>query len=112
MTTKTLQTQPIKIRFRLLQLASMLYISVMLVTIVLTYKITTIFGYTISTATFLIPLWYSLGDIITEVYGYSISRRLIWYGLLCQAVFHRRMLYTHTHYNFKYSYSTFLFIGF
>ncbi|MCL5965018.1 MAG: queuosine precursor transporter, partial [Deinococcus sp.] len=31
--------------------------------------------------TFLFPLTYIFGDVLTEVYGYARSRRVIWFGL-------------------------------
>lgn len=36
--------------------------------------------------TFLFPLSYIFGDILTEVYGYKRSRRVIWVGFLCLAL--------------------------
>ncbi len=36
--------------------------------------------------TFLFPLSYIFGDILTEVYGYKRSRRVIWAGFLCLAL--------------------------
>jgi len=40
-----------------------------------------------SGATFIFPLTYGLGDIITEVYGYNMARRLIWMSLFLQFIF-------------------------
>ncbi|MBW2057343.1 MAG: queuosine precursor transporter [Deltaproteobacteria bacterium] len=36
--------------------------------------------------TFLFPLSYIFGDVLTEVYGYRISRRVIWTGFGCAAL--------------------------
>lgn len=33
------------------------------------------------------PLWYALSDIITEVYGYQISRQILWSALISQFIF-------------------------
>jgi uncharacterized integral membrane protein (TIGR00697 family) len=35
----------------------------------------------------ILPTTYVLMDIITEVYGYELSKNLIWYTLVCNAVF-------------------------
>jgi uncharacterized integral membrane protein (TIGR00697 family) len=35
--------------------------------------------------TFLFPLTYIFGDVLTEVYGYARSRRVIWFGLAATA---------------------------
>jgi len=40
-----------------------------------------------SAATFIFPVTYALGDIITEVYGYSMARKLIWLSLGLQFIF-------------------------
>ena len=45
-------------------------------------------GYSSASAgTLTMPLWFILGDIITEVYGYKISRQIFWYALLCNFLF-------------------------
>ena len=37
-------------------------------------------------AIIIFPLSYIIGDILTEVYGYSTARRVIWLGFLCNMV--------------------------
>lgn len=37
-----------------------------------------------SAATFIFPLTYCVGDIVTEVYGFKLARALIWYSLILQ----------------------------
>ena len=36
--------------------------------------------------TLLFPISYIFGDILTEVYGYKITRRIIWFGFICTAL--------------------------
>jgi uncharacterized integral membrane protein (TIGR00697 family) len=43
-------------------------------------KVSQIGGYTIGTAVFFFPISYIFGDVLTEVYGYARSRRVIWAG--------------------------------
>lgn len=43
-------------------------------------KVTTIAGMTFGTGIFFFPFSYLFGDILTEVYGYDHSRRVIWTG--------------------------------
>lgn len=43
-------------------------------------KITQLGNFTFTSGIILFPLSYLLGDILTEVYGYSKSRRVIWIG--------------------------------
>jgi len=38
-------------------------------------------------AIFIFPLSYIFGDILTEVYGYKWTRRVIWLGFICNLIF-------------------------
>jgi uncharacterized integral membrane protein (TIGR00697 family) len=38
-------------------------------------------------AIFVFPLSYIFGDVLTEVYGYRLSRRVIWLGFICNLIF-------------------------
>src|SRR3982751_4285624 len=40
----------------------------------------------VSCADILFPITYIFGDIFTEVYGYSASRRAIWYGFFASFI--------------------------
>jgi uncharacterized integral membrane protein (TIGR00697 family) len=50
-------------------------------------KIITLGPFTFDGGTLLFPLSYIFGDILTEVYGYSVSRRVIWIGFAAAALF-------------------------
>lgn len=43
-------------------------------------KVTTVGGVTFGTGNLFFPLSYLFGDILTEVYGYARSRRVVWAG--------------------------------
>lgn len=43
-------------------------------------KVCQIAGYSVGAAIFFFPISYIFGDILTEVYGYARSRRVIWAG--------------------------------
>jgi queuosine precursor transporter len=46
------------------------------------------FGFiSLPAAIFVFPLSYIFGDVLTEVYGYSTARRVIWLGFICNLVF-------------------------
>lgn len=64
-----------------------LYVTIALITVAVIYKLVAFHGYTISAATFVIPFWYVISDLIAEVYGYSIAKQLIWIGLFAEFVF-------------------------
>lgn len=50
-------------------------------------KIIVLGPFTFDGGTLLFPLSYIFGDILTEVYGYSTSRRVIWIGFAAAALF-------------------------
>jgi uncharacterized integral membrane protein (TIGR00697 family) len=49
-------------------------------------KIANIFGINITAALIYFPLTYIFDDILTEVYGFKVSRRVIWMGLVANAM--------------------------
>lgn len=64
-----------------------LYIAICFVTILLisntvAVKIVQIGQFSLTGATFIFPISYIFGDILTEVYGYKASRKVIWAGFL------------------------------
>jgi queuosine precursor transporter len=57
-----------------------LFIAVLLISNVVSAKIVQLGTFTFDGGTILFPLAYIFGDILTEVYGYKKSRRIIWLG--------------------------------
>src|SRR3954466_7850735 len=57
-----------------------LFVVVLLISNLIALKFFAIGPLRISAAQILFPITYIFGDIFTEVYGYSASRRAIWYG--------------------------------
>src|SRR5438270_363408 len=45
-------------------------------------KVTTIGPLTLSAGVFFFPMSYLFGDILTEVYGYARSRKVVWAGFI------------------------------
>jgi hypothetical protein len=43
--------------------------------------------FTLFAAIFIFPVSYIFGDILTEVYGYRVARRVIWLGFICNLIF-------------------------
>ena len=72
---------------KLLLLASMLYVTLMIICTVLVHKTIQLIGYPAPAAALLVPFWFLGGDIITEVYGLSIAKQCLWIGIFCQTVF-------------------------
>lgn len=57
-----------------------LFVAVLLISNVASSKIVLLGPFTFDGGTILFPLSYIFGDILTEVYGYAQSRRVIWTG--------------------------------
>lgn len=81
--------KPITIPYKYILFISMLFVTVDLAAVSVAYRMVSInhLLQILSGATFIFPLTYCLGDIITEVYGYHLAKRLIWLSLLLQFIF-------------------------
>jgi len=60
-----------------------LFITCLLASNILIVKQIELFGLTLPAAVVIFPLSYIFGDVLTEVYGYSQARRVIWLGFFC-----------------------------
>lgn len=60
-----------------------LFVAVLLISNVASSKILRLGPFTFDGGTLLFPISYIFGDILTEVYGYRRSRRVIWTGFFC-----------------------------
>jgi uncharacterized integral membrane protein (TIGR00697 family) len=69
------------------QFLSMLFLTIMLGTYVLAYKMVSVGGYVISGGIFIFPINYAITDIVTEVYGYEQTKKLIKLVFICCAFF-------------------------
>jgi len=70
-------------RYRYFDLITGLFVAVLLISNIASSKIVQIWKFTFDGGTILFPLSYIFGDILTEVYGYRKSRRVIWIGFFC-----------------------------
>ena len=73
--------------YRYLDLITAAFVAVLLISNVSSTKILVLGPFTFDGGTILFPLAYIFGDMLTEVYGYARSRRVIWtgFGLLALA---------------------------
>src|SRR3954464_12983288 len=67
-------------QYRYLESFTLLFVVVLLISNLVAPKFFAIGPMRISAAQILFPITYIFGDVFTEVYGYSASRRAIWYG--------------------------------
>jgi hypothetical protein len=59
------------------------FVSVILISNIVSTKITSFLGFTFDGGTILFPLSYIFGDVLTEVYGYKKTKKVIWIGFFC-----------------------------
>lgn len=62
------------------------FITLLIVSNVIAGRLVEVWGVVATSAMFLFPLSYVIGDIIPEVYGYSAARKMIWFGALANAI--------------------------
>ncbi|MBP7693009.1 MAG: queuosine precursor transporter [Anaerolineales bacterium] len=72
--------------YRYLDLLLAAFVTVLIVSNIASTKILVLGPFTFDGGTILFPLAYIFGDVLTEVYGYKASRRVIWAGLACLAL--------------------------
>lgn len=63
-----------------------LFTAVLLISNIASSKILNLWMFTFDGGTILFPLGYIFGDVLTEVYGYTRSRKVIWVGFFCAAL--------------------------
>jgi uncharacterized integral membrane protein (TIGR00697 family) len=67
-------------QYRFFDILVALFVAVLLISNIASTKILTLWKFTFDGGTLLFPLSYIFGDILTEVYGFRRSRRVIWLG--------------------------------
>jgi queuosine precursor transporter len=73
-------------RYRYLDTLIHVFVVVLIISNLVGPKITAIGPFRVSGAQWLFPITYIFGDVFTEVYGYSASRRAIWTGFFASAL--------------------------
>ena len=69
-------------RYKYLDVLTTMFVVILLVSNLVAQKICMIGPFAVSGAVLLFPITYIFGDVFTEVYGFSASRRAIWLGTL------------------------------
>jgi uncharacterized integral membrane protein (TIGR00697 family) len=72
--------------YRYFDLVMALFVAVVLISNVASTKFVKLGPFSFDGGTILFPISYIFGDILTEVYGYRRSRRVIWTGFFCAAL--------------------------
>ena len=76
-------SQSRELGYKYFDLIMALFVAVLLISNVASSKILELGPFTFDGGTILFPISYIFGDILTEVYGYRRSRRVIWIGFGC-----------------------------
>jgi len=66
--------------FKYLDVITVIFVVVLLISNIASTKIAQIANFSLDGGTLLFPLAYIFNDVLTEVYGYSQSRKVIWLG--------------------------------
>lgn len=64
-------------------LITAVFVTCLLIANIIAVKLVNIFGLILPAAVIIFPVSYIFGDVLTEVYGYSAARRVIWLGFFC-----------------------------
>ncbi len=66
--------------YKLITLVAIFFVAVLMISNIVSTKILDFWRFTFDGGTLLFPLSYIFGDVLTEVYGYKQSRKIIWMG--------------------------------
>jgi len=72
--------------FRYYDAITAIFVAILLISQTTAQKIVSLGPFNFSAGIILFPISYIFGDVLTEVYGYARSRRVIWLGFLCSAL--------------------------
>ncbi|MDF1761423.1 MAG: queuosine precursor transporter [Coxiellaceae bacterium] len=73
--------------YKYLTILSMLYLTCELASLVLSYKIVHIKFFFGAASSFIFPITYTWNDVITEVYGFTTTKKTIWMVFICDYFF-------------------------
>ncbi|OGT32003.1 MAG: hypothetical protein A3E87_10655 [Gammaproteobacteria bacterium RIFCSPHIGHO2_12_FULL_35_23] len=76
-----------KEQYKFCSMLFMVYLTALLGEMTIGYRMAKLEGLIVSGSAFIVPLTYFVGDIVTEVYGYKLARKMIWTALLCEILF-------------------------
>jgi uncharacterized integral membrane protein (TIGR00697 family) len=70
-------------KLRWFPLVVAVFVTTLIISNIIAVKIVNIFGLYLPAGVILFPVTYIFGDVLTEVYGYSRARQVIWTGFFC-----------------------------
>jgi uncharacterized integral membrane protein (TIGR00697 family) len=75
-----------KVSYRFVIIAA-IFVTCLLTANIISVKMISLGPFIVFAGVFSFPLSYIVGDVLTEVYGYRIARRVIWLGFACNLIF-------------------------
>lgn len=69
--------------YKYLEVITAFFVAVLIISNIASAKVSHIGPFDFDAGTILFPISYIFGDVLTEVYGYKKSRRVIWLGFAC-----------------------------
>ena len=75
-----------KVSYRLVIIIAV-FITCLITANTIAVKVISIGSFILPAAVFVFPISYIFGDVLTEVYGYKVARRVIWLGFACNLLF-------------------------
>ncbi len=72
--------------YRYFDLIVGVFVTALVASSLVSAKVAIVAGYKMGCGIFVFPVSYIFGDVLTEVYGYARSRRVIWIGFACAAL--------------------------
>lgn len=81
------QTMLTEKKYKVLVILAALMVTTYLTANIMAVKLISVFGLTMFDAgTITFPLAYMLGDVVTEIYGFKIARKLVWLTFFCNII--------------------------
>ena len=68
-------------------LLSMIYMTLFFASITVGYKIVTFSGQLYCASVLIFPLLFPFSDALTEIYGVKLAKNMVWYTVICEAIF-------------------------
>ena len=65
-----------------------LFVTCLVTANIMSVKLINVFGLVLPAGVLIFPISYITGDVLTEVYGYTQARRVIWLGFFCNFIFY------------------------
>jgi queuosine precursor transporter len=72
--------------YRYLGLIGAVFVTCLITANIIAVKLVDIWGVVLPASVVIFPISYICGDVLTEVYGYSASRQVIWTGFACNLI--------------------------